>query len=299
MKKHLLFVAALLCAGAASAQTFTWTCSHDGTTANFSATSSDASNTKTVASNLVINSDCYTTAQDADYKDTTAATVLYSNGGYIKFTPVESETKDFSTNSVKFTIEEKDETKYLSISKVSFGAQRVGTDAVRLNVKYSYEGDGGPGSTAFLIATQDDFTKFCDGEIADTALNGVDLAWRPVRDDLNKSQNQDASGKYIKTDDPFNYFTDVAPVLPANIYKFTVEVYTAGIANNKNFILKDMTIVNGTPSSSKSFSNNLDIISTEYYNIAGARLNAPERGVNIVRNIMSDGSFKTTKLIVR
>ena len=39
------------------------------------------------------------------------------------------------------------------------------------------------------------------------------------------------------------------------------------------------------------------IVGQEYYNAGGVRVATPQRGVTIVRNILSDGSVKTTKVI--
>lgn len=41
------------------------------------------------------------------------------------------------------------------------------------------------------------------------------------------------------------------------------------------------------------------IVSTEYYNVAGVKLNAPSAGLNIVKQIMEDGSVKSTKVYVK
>jgi len=41
------------------------------------------------------------------------------------------------------------------------------------------------------------------------------------------------------------------------------------------------------------------INSREYYSVNGARLSAPQHGVNIIKNVMSDGTVKVTKSIVK
>ena len=45
--------------------------------------------------------------------------------------------------------------------------------------------------------------------------------------------------------------------------------------------------------------NNAEVVGVEYYSILGQKLQAPSRGVCIVRTIFSDGSSKSTKLIVK
>lgn len=42
-----------------------------------------------------------------------------------------------------------------------------------------------------------------------------------------------------------------------------------------------------------------DVVSTEYFSPSGTRLNAPQRGLNIVRQKMSDGTVRTMKTIVK
>ena len=42
-----------------------------------------------------------------------------------------------------------------------------------------------------------------------------------------------------------------------------------------------------------------DVVSTEYFSPSGTRLNAPQRGLNIVRQKMSDGTVRTRKTIVK
>lgn len=42
-----------------------------------------------------------------------------------------------------------------------------------------------------------------------------------------------------------------------------------------------------------------DIVAKEYYSPSGTRLNGPQRGLNIVRYKMSDGTAKTSKIIVK
>ncbi|WP_455585347.1 DUF5123 domain-containing protein [Bacteroides sp.] len=42
-----------------------------------------------------------------------------------------------------------------------------------------------------------------------------------------------------------------------------------------------------------------EIVSTEYYNIVGVKLNEPAKGLNIVKNIMSDGSVESNKVFIK
>ena len=42
--------------------------------------------------------------------------------------------------------------------------------------------------------------------------------------------------------------------------------------------------------------NSKEIVTTEYYNVVGMRLNEPAKGLNIIKNIMNDGSVETKKV---
>lgn len=42
-----------------------------------------------------------------------------------------------------------------------------------------------------------------------------------------------------------------------------------------------------------------DVVSTEYFSPSGTKLSAPQRGLNIVRQKMSDGTVRTRKTIVK
>lgn len=41
------------------------------------------------------------------------------------------------------------------------------------------------------------------------------------------------------------------------------------------------------------------VVSVEYYNVVGVKLSKPERGLNIVKKTMSDGTTVTTKLYIK
>ena len=48
-----------------------------------------------------------------------------------------------------------------------------------------------------------------------------------------------------------------------------------------------------------TMTNNSDVVSREYFNAAGQRVNGPVNGVNIVRQTMKDGSVKSVKYMVK
>ena len=82
-----------------------------------------------------------------------------------------------------------------------------------------------------------------------------------------------------------------------NIYKFfwVLSLTTAALSVNRGFLPEG-----AEATSIRSIDvNGLKIAGREYYNVSGARISQPQKGVTIVKNIMSDGSIKTTKIYVK
>ncbi|MCF0189860.1 MAG: hypothetical protein HUJ96_01230 [Marinilabiliaceae bacterium] len=52
-----------------------------------------------------------------------------------------------------------------------------------------------------------------------------------------------------------------------------------------------------TPTAIKNVSADAEVLSVEYYNLAGVKIDAPTKGINIVKTSYSDGSVVTDKLI--
>ena len=48
-----------------------------------------------------------------------------------------------------------------------------------------------------------------------------------------------------------------------------------------------------------SSSQSLELMGQQFYTADGVKLSAPQKGINIVKNLMSDGSVKTTKVLVK
>lgn len=49
----------------------------------------------------------------------------------------------------------------------------------------------------------------------------------------------------------------------------------------------------------QSVSANAQVVKTEVYSVAGHRLNQPQQGINIIRETLSDGTQRTTKVLVK
>ena len=62
---------------------------------------------------------------------------------------------------------------------------------------------------------------------------------------------------------------------------------------------KEVTIDPDKPTSVKDAEAQLDVVSSEYYNLMGVKSAAPVHGVNIVRQTLSDGSVRTVKTFVK
>lgn len=74
-------------------------------------------------------------------------------------------------------------------------------------------------------------------------------------------------------------------------------------ASQNNFFIDDITF-NGTTYDTSitpvnAITANAYIVSTEYYNLIGQRLNTPENGIVIVKQKMSNGSYKTRKILYK
>lgn len=111
---------------------------------------------------------------------------------------------------------------------------------------------------------------------------------------ISSSWSTDAnSDKYFTDGETKNVAPEVATLFP-------------NAANNDFTIAKDQAYSNaGDPrwnngtASISSAATIKAIVATEYYNVAGIKLATPAKGLNIVRNIMEDGSVEVVKAYIR
>lgn len=58
-------------------------------------------------------------------------------------------------------------------------------------------------------------------------------------------------------------------------------------------------IANDIATAISSSSQSLELMGQQFYTANGVKLSAPQKGINIVKNLMSDGSVKTTKVMIK
>ncbi len=302
MKKNLLFVMALVASVSASAQTIVWPCSitrDDAKTVNLAATV-DGSTTIT-ASEITMGTDIEINKKDdlpaiVSLKDASGTNFNYPSDeiGMIGWKPITGNAKDADGNYtndestadnavtagayIDFKIEETDITKVLSdLSTIAFDATKVGTDAIRLNVKVLYEGDA-TGESAWLINAENAVT-FGDeyvgqeGKYApfDEAANG----YNPSRNDGSKGAAGGANAN------GYSHVTVSIPedVKAANPYVMTVRLAIIACANNKQLGIANLTLsANSTGISAVKADN---IANGALYNVAGQKVSKSYKGMVI------------------
>ncbi len=78
---------------------------------------------------------------------------------------------------------------------------------------------------------------------------------------------------------------------PANFFEDVLTMTTINLPLTLTFTLGDPTGINGIAAE--------DVVKTEYFSINGAALDAPAKGVNIVKQTLVDGSVVTSKVYVK
>lgn len=101
-----------------------------------------------------------------------------------------------------------------------------------------------------------------------------------------------------------SYTDDAGEAKTRNIYPFVkVAITEAGNliisapVNSVNYYY--LAFEAGTPSGISSSAADKAIIATEYYNVAGIKMNAAQKGLNIVKNFFEDGSVEVKKAYIK
>ena len=296
MKKCLLFAAALFACTAISAQTVVWSCetaSSDGKaidgTANLAGT---VTGSETIdASDITYGAGILapTTCQQK-YKDAAGTSFSYAPDDYaiIKWVPSCDGTAVPTIKTVSeaegagqyidFYIYENDETKFLNLSDIKMDAVRLGTDAVRMNVKII--GNSGEYDSGWLIngdnwsSISGGVGSWTDGETADGDLIP---GYQPSREDATKPNSSEEGCSHLTIPAPADMPTDV-------LYEMTVRVLVYGIPNAKALGLHNVTINLGdgtTGIAGVEVKEEVDA-NAPVYNIAGQRVSKDAKGLVIV-----------------
>ena len=301
MKKSLLFAAALFACTAISAQTVVWTCetaSSDGKaidgTANLAGTVTgsetiDVSDIK-FGTGILTPTTCQKT-----YKDEAGTSYNYCADGYalIKWVP-SCDGTDVATiktvaeaeaagQYIDFYIFENDLAKVLNLSNIKMDAARLGTDAVRMNVKIL--GNDGAYDSGWLI-NGDNWSSISEGigswTEGETADGDFIPGYQPAREDGSKKLN-------CHPTDGCSHLTIPAPTdMPTGedgLYEMTVRVLVYGIPNTKALALHNVTINlgdgTGTGIAGVEVKDEVDA-NAPVYNIAGQRVSKDAKGLVIV-----------------
>lgn len=294
MKKSLLFAATLFATVAVNAQTVVWPCetaSDDGK--NITADQYAAAIHGTVTGSTTITvSDVApgagiiapATACQKSWKDASGTSTAYGSDetpAIVKWAPTATsdatpktiEDGAAASQYVDFKIEEGDINKVLSLSSVSFDAVRLGTDAVRINVKLLAEGDSEYESDYLINA--ENWASVSDGVgswVESTGAEGEILGCQPSREDASKPNS--ANGKT-------SYTIPVPADFPASAYSATLRIFVYGIASNKALGLHNVKFNLGGGAGINGVTVDKANANAPVYNLAGQRVNDSFKGIAI------------------
>jgi len=302
MKKALLFGIAVLASASMSAQTVVWPCQINRAekTSNISATVTGS--TTITAKDIVMGSDIEINMKDdapasAAVKDETGANINYPSDDYgmIAWKPINGNAKDSDGNLTNdestadaavtqnayldFTVEEGDTEKDLTgLTSITFDATKIGTDAIRLNCKLLYEGDG-EGESEWLINQEvaNSFGDEYNGDANDKADPFDDNAngYNPSRNDGSKGAAGGANQKGIS----HVKLTMPDAVKELNPYKLTLRIAIIACANNKQLALNNVTFNFGGEASVNTIK--VDAQNGAAFNAAGQQVGAGYKGLVI------------------
>ena len=106
--------------------------------------------------------------------------------------------------------------------------------------------------------------------------NSLTIGFRTDGNQLNNLEYTNGQGTgWFKIDNV--HLTWESETVPASVAAIKNEIETAITSSNKS----------------------LELMGQQFYTADGVKLSAPQKGINIVKNMMSDGSVKTTKVLVK
>lgn len=261
MKKTLLFSAAFFATIAASAQTIVWpsTVNRETKEANLSAT---VTGSETItATDITLGADIKIGDKDGAnavtaVKNTTGENLQFPSEteGMISWRPINGNVDDAEATAdlaegagayIDFTIEEGDINKtFAGMSSFEFDVTKVGTDAIRINVKLIGEGDTNV-DTGWLI-NADNAKSFGDEYQADydAEAKNKDYPWDEAANGYNPSRNDGSKG--VSGGANANGISHVKLAVPAefaasNPYKVTLRIAIIKCANNKDLAVNAVT----------------------------------------------------------
>lgn len=261
MKKTLLFSAALLATIAASAQTIVWPSSVNRETKEANVSAIVTGSESITATDITPGADIKIGDKDGAnavtaVKNATGENLQFPSEteGMISWRPINGNvdgaeaTADLAEGAgayIDFTIEEGDIEKTLAgMSSFEFDVTKVGTDAIRINVKLIGEGDTNV-DTGWLI-NADNAKSFGDEYQADydAEAKNKDNPWDEAANGYNPSRNDGSKG--VSGGANANGISHVKLAVPAefaasNPYKVTLRIAIIKCANNKDLAVNAVT----------------------------------------------------------
>ena len=261
MKKTLLFSAAFFATIAASAQTIVWpsTVNRETKEANLSAT---VTGSETItATDITMGADIKIGDKDGAnavtaVKNTTGENLMFPSetegmiswrtiNGNVEGSEATADLAEGAGAYIDFTIEEGDINKtFAGMSSFEFDVTKVGTDAIRINVKLIGEGDTNV-DTGWLI-NADNAKSFGDEYQADydAEAKNKDNPWDEDANGYNPSRNDGSKG--VSGGANANGISHVKLAVPAefaasNPYKVTLRIAIIKCANNKDMAVNAVT----------------------------------------------------------
>ena len=298
MKKTLLFSAALLATIAASAQTIVWPSSVNRETKEANVSAVVTGSESITATDITPGADIKIGDKDGAnavtaVKNTTGENLQFPSEteGMISWRPINGNvdgaeaTADLAEGAgayIDFTIEEGDINKTLAgMSSFEFDVTKVGTDAIRINVKLIGEGDTNV-DTGWLI-NADNAKSFGDEYQADydAEAKNKDNPWDEAANGYNPSRNDGSKG--VSGGANANGISHVKLAVPAefaasNPYKVTLRIAIIKCANNKDLAVNAVTFNFGSTGIQSAKAAAID---GAIYNLAGQKENASYKGVVI------------------
>ena len=280
MKKTLLFSAALLAPIAASAQTIVWPSSVNRETKEANVSAIVTGSESITATDITPGADIKIGDKDGAnavtaVKNTTGENLQFPSEteGMISWRPINGNvdgaeaTADLAEGAgayIDFTIEEGDIEKTLAgMSSFEFDVTKVGTDAIRINVKLIGEGDTNV-DTGWLI-NADNAKSFGDEYQADydAEAKNKDNPWDEAANGYNPSRNDGSKG--VSGGANANGISHVKLAVPAefaasNPYKVTLRIAIIKCANNKDLAVNAVTF---------NFGGSDTPVASEVWTIAG------------------------------
>ncbi len=293
MKKSLLFAAALFACTAVNAQKVLWTC-ETATSDGKNIKEADYTLDGTVTGSTTIKAKAITVGTGLNFPPTTcpkshkaASGTSFQYGSdetpaiikWVPSVPAEEAIKDLDAaygagQYTEFAIEESDESKTLQIASISFGAVRLGTDAVRVNAKLI--DNSGSGYESDWLINENNWATVSDGtgsyEVA-TGAEGEIPGCQPSREDASKPNSCEAGIT--------NYNIPVPADFPADAYDVTLRLVVYGVGNNKAIAYHNVAFNLGTDTGINEVATSTKNANAPMFNMAGQRVSNNFKGLMI------------------